>query len=184
MKSKLTLNETVREALGIALFQIMATKPFCDITIREIATAAGVSRTSFYRNFATKEELLRGYIMGLYHNSFEEAAVLPCTDDLKQMRDFLEPRFRFVKEHRDIYRALYRNDLLYHFHQQMEDNIIRLLCGEDKPISPYHCAMLSGAGAGIIRRWIESDFREDEATMAGIFAESFQNILASGGGSF
>ncbi len=179
MKNKLTLNETVREALGIALFQIMATKPFSDITIREIAVTAGVSRTSFYRNFSTKEDLLIDFITSLYRSFFKTSAVPICLTDLEQVRDFLEPRFRFVKEHSDIYRALHRNDLLYHFYRQTEDNLILLLCGQDRPLSPYHRAMLSGACAGIVRCWMESDFRDDEATMAAFFAESFRNILIS-----
>ncbi len=184
MKNKLTLNETVREALGIALFQIMETKSFYDITIREIAAAAGVSRSSFYRNFTTKEDLLSAYITSLYRNSFNTSDAPLCVGDLEQVRDFLEPRFRFVKEHCDIYRALYRNNLLYHFYWQTENNIIQLLCGQDKPISPYYRAMLSGACAGIVRCWIESDFRDNEATMAAFFATSFQNILINCNSSF
>jgi hypothetical protein len=40
MNSKMTLNETVREALGIALIQVMESKPFSDITIQEIASGS------------------------------------------------------------------------------------------------------------------------------------------------
>ena len=179
MKNKLTLNETVREALGIALRQILATKPFSEITVREIAVTAGVSRSSFYRNFTTKEELLIDFITLMYRNFFKASAEPTGMDDLEQVRVFLEPRFRFVKEHGDIYRALYRDDLLYHFCRQTEDGLVLMLCGRDKVISPYHRAMLSGACAGIARCWIERDFRDDEATMAALFAESFRNILIS-----
>ena len=53
MKEKMTVNETVREALAVALLKLMRTKPLEDITISELVNVAGVGRNSFYRNFET-----------------------------------------------------------------------------------------------------------------------------------
>ena len=71
MKEKITLNETVCEAIGIALVQLMKQKLFVKITISEIAATAGVSRNSVYRNYENKEQILEKYIQALYQNAIE-----------------------------------------------------------------------------------------------------------------
>ena len=177
MKNKMTLNETVKEALGIALFQLMETRPYAEITIREIAEVAGVSRSSFYRNFNTKEELLNTYITSLYLAAFETELMPAGPGGTAEIEAFLEPRFRFVREHQHIYRALYRNDLLYPFFCRAEKSLVLLLCGEDERMSVYHRAMISGACAGVIRCWIENGFGEDEKTMAKRFSTPFGHMF-------
>ena len=177
MNSKMTLNETVREALGIALIQIMDSKSFSDITIQEIATVAGVSRSSFYRNFSTKEDLLHSYITSIYRTFFSSSEFVRCLTVPTQVRNFLEPRFRFIKEHSHIYRALHRNNLLYPFFQQAEDDLLLLLCGQDESLSTYHRAMISGSCAGVIQCWIERDFQEDPEAMAMCFSDLCQYPL-------
>ena len=177
MNSKMTLNETVREALGIALIQIMDSKSFSDITIQEIAAIAGVSRSSFYRNFSTKEELLRSYITSLYRTFFASEEVLPRITNAEQVQDFLKPRFRFIREHAHVYRALHRHNLLYPFFLQAEDDLVLLLCGQDESLSTYHRAMLCGTCAGVIQRWIERDFVDDPATMSACFSDLCQYPL-------
>ena len=51
--------------------------------------------------------------------------------------------------------------------------------GQDEELPLYYRAMLSGACAGIVRAWIESDFHESEETMALLFSEPFHSVLAA-----
>lgn len=171
MKNKTTLNDTVREALGIALLQLMETKPLHTISISEIASVAGVSRNSFYRNFSDKNHLLNDYIYTLYRNFFQFNDVPRYIDDSAQRQEFLASRFRFIKAHSKLYSVLYRQGLLYQFFQQTEKDLILLLCGEADGLPSYYRAMLSGACAGIVRAWIENDFRESEETLAQLFSD-------------
>ena len=170
MKNKLTFNDTVCEALSLALLQLMKYKSFHQITITEIVKVAGVSRSSFYRNFTSKEQMLFTYISTLYHDFFQMEEVLQQVNSLEEIQDFLIPRFRFIKQHQSIFTALCDHDMLYHFFQQADPNLITLLCGQKGSISPYHCAMYSGACAGIIHHWIENDFQDTEKEMASLFA--------------
>lgn len=59
-----------RKALQDALLTLLVTRPFEEITPREIAATAGVARASFYLHHASKEamldELARGAIRALY----------------------------------------------------------------------------------------------------------------------
>lgn len=49
-------------ALRAALLQLMAQKPFHDVTITDIVKQAGYNRGTFYANYGTKEELLNDMI--------------------------------------------------------------------------------------------------------------------------
>ncbi len=52
----------VNEYITEALLMLMKKKAYKDITITEICTKAGVTRMSFYRNFESKEDILRRWI--------------------------------------------------------------------------------------------------------------------------
>lgn len=51
-------NKLTRECLQSALFLLLEKKPLEKIKVTEIVERAGVSRTAFYRNYETKENLL------------------------------------------------------------------------------------------------------------------------------
>lgn len=166
----MSVNETVREALAIALLQLMKNKELSEISISEIVKVAGVGRSSFYRNFDSKEQLLCSYIIDLYHDYFLEKNVPLQMADAGQVEAFLLPRFNFIKEHRDIFKALHKNGMLYYLFERLEDELILLLCGQTEETSSYYRAMFSGSCAGIIRHWIERDFAESIEEMVRLFA--------------
>lgn len=176
MKEKMSVNETVKEALAIALLQLMKNKEIADITISEIVQIAGVGRSSFYRNFTSKEQLLLNYIVDLYHEYFREKKVPVRVEDGVNVEEFLLPRFHFIKEHGDIFRVLYKRGLLYYFFEKAGSDLIKLLCGETTMESSYYMAMFSGSCAGIIRHWIERNFAESEEEMVKLFANPPRRI--------
>ena len=51
-------NQLTRECLQTALIYLMSQMPFEKITITELVRRSGVSRTAFYRNYSSKEEIL------------------------------------------------------------------------------------------------------------------------------
>ncbi len=51
-------NKRVRTAITKAFFRLFARKKLNDITVTEIVSEAGVARTSFYRNYRSKEEVM------------------------------------------------------------------------------------------------------------------------------
>ncbi|MDO5417615.1 MAG: TetR/AcrR family transcriptional regulator [Lachnospiraceae bacterium] len=51
-------NKLTKECIRTALILLMSEKPFDTISITEIVKRSGVSRTAFYRNFSSKEDVL------------------------------------------------------------------------------------------------------------------------------
>ena len=65
MRRKAVTTEMLKAELAESLLQLMAEKPFAEITVREIAEGAGVDRSTYYRHFATREDVLEDYLDGV-----------------------------------------------------------------------------------------------------------------------
>lgn len=51
-----------KERLSGALLELLKTVPYEDITVQRISDHAGVSRMAFYRNFDSKDDVIRYYL--------------------------------------------------------------------------------------------------------------------------
>jgi AcrR family transcriptional regulator len=52
-------NRRVRKAISEALFDLLLEKDFSEITVTDIIKKAGVARASYYRNYDSKEDVLK-----------------------------------------------------------------------------------------------------------------------------
>lgn len=59
-------NAYVTEHITAAMLSLLKEKPLVEITISELCDRAGVGRTSFYRNFQEKEDILKEYIRRMF----------------------------------------------------------------------------------------------------------------------
>ena len=55
-------NRLARERIVAALTELMSTRDYASITITEITQKAGVSRMTYYRNYSSKEDILRKFM--------------------------------------------------------------------------------------------------------------------------
>ena len=58
LHTTITYNQTVKEAIALSLLQLLKYKSITQISISEIIRLAGVGRSSIYRNFESKEQVL------------------------------------------------------------------------------------------------------------------------------
>lgn len=61
------------ESIQIALLQLLETKKFTEISIKELVEKAGVSRSAFYRNYKSKEEVAESLIEDSLNRKFRQA---------------------------------------------------------------------------------------------------------------
>ncbi len=66
-----------------ALFKLLQKKPYTEISIAEITRKAKVSRTSFYRNYDQKDEVIAQFLFNQYHNF-----IAIMTKKMKSLRNF------------------------------------------------------------------------------------------------
>ena len=104
-------NTYVRQHILSALLELMKTQDFADISIQTIVDVAGVGRASFYRNFESKENVLKQESVRLTNGwkaqfDQEHPSLLP-----EQTNLWLISLLDFYKEHSEFYLALYQADL-------------------------------------------------------------------------
>lgn len=100
-----------------ALLALMETEPFAKISVKDIVDKAGLTRQTFYHNFATKEdvllyredELVEGFVAGLAENQVYDWEDIIC---------FF---FRYWQEHNDFMHLLVKNNLMYLLSMRMPE---------------------------------------------------------------
>ena len=168
MKDKITLNETIREAISIALIHLMKTKSFSEISISEITRVAGVSRSSFYRNFDSIEDVAVGYINRIYREYFKEKPVNPNSYKKSAFLPFLKERYVFIEQHKDVFRVLYKNGILYSTLMKMDSETKKQFLIADIDESRYFSAMIMSFSAGVIEEWVAGGMKESPGELSEI----------------
>lgn len=154
-------NMYVVEHLTDSLVTLLEEKPMSGISVSELCDAAGVGRTSFYRNFETKEDILKTKIEHLFHGLVSEWEKEP-TRPLDQL---VYQVFSHLEANRGFYGLLHKRGLTY-----LLKDIILELCGfntEQEVIPAYSSAYAAFFLYGWIEVWLRRGMRETAAELAG-----------------
>ena len=92
-----------REALRVALLDLLETQPLDQITIRDIAAGAGIGYTTFFRHHPTKESLLDDLAAEQIRSLI--GLVMPVMD-ARSAREGSEALFSYVQERRALWTTL------------------------------------------------------------------------------
>ena len=144
-----------------AFLALRAEKPLRKITVRELCERAGVGRTSFYRNFQEREDILRAHIRGLFDGWVGELEKDPPLDRL------IFALFSHLDAHRDFYALLSRRGLV-----PLLKDVILSVCGfhpELEAKAAYASAFAAYSLYGWVEVWFLRGMRESPAEMAALF---------------
>ena len=153
----------LKECLADALIQLLETKPLEKITIPEIAALAGVGRTTYFRNFGSKPELLSYKLTALWERWAEAHGV--------RIRRRYSPDnaltfFAFNYSIRPLLALMYRRGLqsaLYGaFRSYMYPHV------GASPLDAYRSGFYSYGLFGLLDAWILRDFSETPEEMAAL----------------
>ena len=144
-----------------ALLELLREKPLADISISGLCERAGVGRTSFYRNFQEKEDILRSYIKKLFDDWAQGAEQNPPLDRL------IFILFSHFEAHRDFYILLNQRGLV-----PLLKDVILSACGfrpELEAKAAYASAFAAYSLYGWVEVWFLRGMRESPAEMAALF---------------
>lgn len=148
-----------------ALLKLLREKPIEAISISELCGLAGIGRASFYRNFNSREDILRSYI----HELFQEWAAEVPPEESRPLSELLRSLFSHFEKHRHFYELLDRRGLTY----LLKDVIIGL-CGlrpDDSREEAYAKAYVAYTLYGWIEVWFQRGMRETAEEIAGMFKD-------------
>ena len=168
MRSEITLNESVKEAVEVALIKLLKKKDINKITVTELCETAGVGRSSFYRNFNSFEEVAVSYVNRIYREYFRNNPVDPNALKKGKFLVFLRERYKFIKEHKEVFTVLYENGIRYYVLVKLDSEIKAQYLLADISESRYFSAMIMGFSAGVIEEWVAGGMKESEEELAEI----------------
>lgn len=156
-------NKLTKECLQTALMQLMSEKAFEKITITELVKRSGVSRSAFYRNYHTKEDILveiNSAIMQLLTEAFSGKEYLE--NPLRFYRTF----FQSIKENADVFHLYLQANL------QNKSTFMKLAYPEtDDSVSRrgfYKITAFKSAFIQIIYEWFQNGMQDEVDEMAQI----------------
>lgn len=156
-------NKLTRESIRTALVFLIGQKPFDKIKITEIVNRAGVSRTAFYRNYTSKEDVVQEICEELL--KWLSVNYLPVF--LQNKHACYVELFNHLKERKLLVEMLQRSDLA----QQVLLSGSSLIESKYTPKTPeeHYCIVCKETvSIKIILEWIKGGMRETPEEMARI----------------
>lgn len=156
-------NAYVIEHLTEACLKLLQSKSLREISISELCDNAGVGRASFYRNFESKEDILKKYLHQLFSdwiNEYENSSD-------KALSRLIGLIFSHFENHRKFYELLNKRKLIYF----LKDIIIEI-CGpkpEHSKAEAYAKAFVSYTLYGWVEVWFQRGMKESAEEMIRLF---------------
>ena len=138
-------------------------KKLADISISELTDRAGVGRVSFYRNYQTKEDILREESDRL----IQEWGKLYEANPESAPETLFPSLFDFYREHRDFYTTLYEAGMS----TIMMDTIISTIqiTPELQNLEAYMKSFWAYGIYGWMLEWIKRGMQESGSELIGLF---------------
>lgn len=155
--------EFLKECLADALIKLLKTKPIEKISVPEIVQTASVGRTTYFRNFTNKNEVLTFKIIRLWERWAEEHNL---TERRRYTVNNALDFFHFNYSIRDLLILLYEKDLQSTLYDAFY-SIMVLRC-DVNAVECYKSRFYSYGLFGLLDEWIKRGFCESPEEMAEI----------------
>lgn len=161
-----------RRDMQDALVALMREKPLAAITVTDVARRARVSRSTFYRNYDSFDDVVRDYLDRLRTEALSaEAEDTAAAGGARPGQDIslarLTSHFAFYRERHQAVLALCDNGFGAAF-QQVADEFAESAAG-DMPatsVERYRLYFLSGAMCNVMLQWMRAGCPEPPSELA------------------
>lgn len=156
-------NTWVKRQITAALLNLLKEKKLAEISVSELTEMAGVGRVSFYRNYQTKEDILREESDRL----IQEWGKLYEANPESAPETLFPSLFDFYREHRDFYTTLYEAGMS----TIMMDTIISTIqiTPEMPNLEAYMKSFWAYGIYGWMLEWIKRGMQESGSELIGLF---------------
>jgi AcrR family transcriptional regulator len=159
-----------KSCLQTALVQLLDKKELSDISVSELARRAGVSRTAFYSNYQTVDDVLTELIdqkLEEVNNSIWEA--------INREEDFFPPIIQKMKDNYDLYSLLMKANIEKTAFFQFRDHIKDSYPALDKK-TYYMIIAAIGSLRSIILEWFINGCEDSVALISEICDKSVEAV--------
>lgn len=160
-----------------AMIALLEVKDLEYITVKEICEKAGVNRSTFYLHYETVADLVneaievvnQRFLSYFTQNSGSVTGEIGRKDPEELILvtgNYLRPYLQFVKDHKNVYRAAFRNpggmqaDVRYrHLKKNIFEPILKRF-GIPEPLHKYYIAYYIEGIMAVIKEWLNNDCQE------------------------
>ncbi len=147
-------NTYVKKHISDALLTALKEQKLDEISVRDLCSAAGVGRASFYRNYQAKEDVIREHADNLIKQWGRDVESVSGMDIIGMFTSL----FKHYKDNYDFYSMLYE--------QNMSDIILKAICDKvelsdslnDK--EAYDRSFFAYGIYGLISQWIKRGMKQ------------------------
>lgn len=161
------MSEWTKKRIDEAFTALVSEYGYEKVTVEMILERASLSKTTFYRYFRNKADVMDGHYRRLYDSAFEDK-------NTQKLEDLFTALFRITREHPEelsmfdtIGYDSYR-DFIYHYTYRRGKQIIEKAWG--RPLSEkedFNIAYFCGGGARILEEWVCGRYRDMTPEEAG-----------------
>lgn len=165
-------NKITRECIETALILLMAEKEYNEITISEIVKRAGVSRTAYYRNYESKEDILKTL---LYDVIADVNGAMEQFSYISEQETYWKTLFTTIKAHTETFYALIKAGFGYVILEEITKHMTFGIEEEDTK-GKYDMIFWSGAVYNVLTNWVQYDMNQTEDEMVQICLYIVENF--------
>ncbi len=155
-------NKLTRECLKTAMLRLLAKMDIDKITITELVKVAGVSRTAFYSNYSSKEDILVSNAEEFSKRIIDLAWDGIANNEMKELYMKLFEEFRSEYDKIDVVMKAGLEDFLF---DAIEKEVIKRL-GDLDMSTDYLLAGLGGMINSVMLRWYHNGMKDSPEDMA------------------
>ena len=159
-----------------ALLDLYKEKPYSEIQISEICRKAGYNRSTFYRIYSTKEELLLDGFREEYSTEYYHSIPPLRTGSREAYLQNVEQLFAFLRKKHDFLLLMREARMLEEMYNIFRD-VFPLSLGDDQNGSlQYERSFLSAGYLAVLYRWLDGGMQQSDAAMAQMLAGMMDSL--------
>jgi len=168
-----------RKQITDALLKLMEKYPYEDISVKQIVLETDLVRKTFYRNYSSKDDVLRSHIRSILLDYFEIVN--------NARGDVLTTIFEFAVKNKKLLMLLDKNDMLYVVLQGMNEFIMSVKTKQNQELNPfsklfegldsdYLISLNTGGIWNVISLWVRRGMTDDPDDVKRTIAQYLSRI--------
>lgn len=159
-------NQFTKQCIMEALLQLMRTQEYNDISITDITRRAGVSRMSYYRNYSSKDEILRDYMYQIIEEYVRELDTADIRSGF-QTYDHILHSLKYLRKYKDYVLCLQKANRAEIVLHGLDMYMLTVTETTDKSfLEKSELYYYSGALYNIFMHWIRDGMAEETEAVA------------------
>lgn len=161
MRRKSITSEMMKSYIADSLLLLMENKNFQDITIEEIVKKAGVNRSTYYRHFNKKEDVILYFLDNISRDiaEYEKVAFFSLEAHLTNI-------YAHYFEHKRQMLTIYRNGLSFLFFDTLKKYLEKAMHSSKQVPLQYNIAFHIGGTFNHFMLWFSRNMIDSPETMA------------------